>query len=147
MSGDISLLHMLRGVGLLGVTVIVQATFQVILTRVMAHMPPPRRTQHLGYYGVIYIVVAVGTLAIGLMADINVWAILYYSWGELGSYANSVYFSIACFTTIGASDLSLSAAHRVVGAQEAAVGMLMFGWTTALMIEVISSTRAAAQSA
>jgi hypothetical protein len=147
MTGDISLPHMLRGVGMLGLTVIVQAIFQIILTHVLEKMPPPRRSRHLGSYGVAYIVVAVVILTIGLMTEINLWAVLYHAWGELGSFANAVYFSLACFTTIGASELALSPAHRVVGAQEAAVGMLMFGWTTALMIEVISSTRAAADSA
>jgi hypothetical protein len=147
MGGDISLLHMLRGLGMLGVTVIVQAIFQIILTRALERMPSPRRTRHLGYYGVVYIVVAVVILAIGIMTEINLWAVLYYSWGELGSYANAVYFSLASFTTIGASDLSLSPIHRVVGAQESGVGMLIFGWTTALLIEVIQSTRAAAESA
>src|SRR5215475_10559313 len=143
MDTNISLLHILRGLGMIGATVIVQAIFQIILTRVLERMPSPRRTQHLGTYGTMYIVVAVVILAAGIVAEINVWAVLYYAWGELGSYANCVYFALASFTTIGASDLSLSPAHRLVGAQESAVGMLMFGWSTALMIEVISSTRAA----
>jgi len=69
------------------------------------------------------------------------WALLYWSWGHLGSFANAVYFSLACFTTIGASDLSLSPAHRIVGTTEAAAGMLIFGWTTALLFEVIQATR------
>ena len=69
------------------------------------------------------------------------WALLYWSWGELGSYANAVYFSLASFTTIGASGLTLSPGHRIVGATEAAVGMLIFGWTTALLFEVIQATR------
>jgi len=143
MDGTISSLHMLRGIGMLGTTVVVQAIVQIILTRVLEKMPPPRRTKHLGIYGTIYIVVAVLILALGLIAEISLWAVLYYSWGELGGYANCAYFSLASFTTIGASDLSLSPVHRLVGAQESAIGMLMFGWTTALMIEVISSTRAA----
>src|SRR5262245_41603905 len=106
-------------------------------------MPPPRRARHTSYYGTVYIVVAVFILSVGLMTEINMWAALYYTWGHVGSYANAVYFSTASFTTIGASDIvSLTPAHRVVGAQEAGVGMLMFGWTTALLMEVIQRTRA-----
>jgi len=44
MSGDISPLHMLRGLGLLGLTVVVQAIFQSILLRVLDKMPSPIRT-------------------------------------------------------------------------------------------------------
>ena len=137
--------HMLRGFGLLGLTVIVQAIFQFILLRVLEKMPPPHRMRQASIYGVVYIVVAVFILSIGLMTQVNMWAALYYTWGNVGSYMNAVYFSMASFTTIGPSDaVSLSPMHRVVGAQEAGVGMLMFGWTTALLMEVIQRTRAQA---
>jgi hypothetical protein len=132
---------------MLGVTVIVQAIFQIILSHVLDSLPSPRRTRHLSYYGVLYIVVAVVILSIGLLTQVNLWAVLYYTWGNVGSYVNAVYVSMASFTTIGASDVSLTPAHRVVGAQEAGVGMLMFGWTTALLIDVIQRTRLAADSA
>jgi hypothetical protein len=145
MSGDISPLHMLRGAGLLVLTVLVQAMFQHILGRVMERMPPPRRARH--PYNTVYVIVAVFILAVGLLTQINIWAALYYTWGHVGSYANAVYFSMASFTTIGASEVALTPAHRVVGAQEAGVGMLMFGWTTALLFEVIQRTRAPAESA
>jgi hypothetical protein len=145
MSGDVSPFNMLLGFGLLGLTVIVQAIFQFILLRVLERMPAPSRTRQASYYSVVYIVVAVSILTIGLMTEVNIWAALYYTWGNVGSYANAIYFSMASFTTIGASDVvSLSPAHRVVGAQEAGVGMLMFGWTTALLMEVIQRTRAQA---
>jgi hypothetical protein len=145
MNGELAPLHWLRGFGLLGLTVIVQAIFQFILLRALEKMPPPTRTRQASYYSVVYIVVAVFILSIGLMIQVNMWAALYYTWGDVGSYANAVYFSMASFTTTGASDaVFLSPDHRVVGAQEAGVGMLMFGWTTALLMEVIQRTRARA---
>ena len=84
---------------------------------------------------------AVTILALGLIVQVVLWALLYYSWGDLGSFTNCAYFSLASFTTVGASGLSLSAFHRIVGASESAVGMLMFGWSTALLFEVIQRTR------
>ena len=79
---------------------------------------------------------------LGLIGEVALWALLYYSWGDLGSFTNSAYFSLACFTTIGTSDLVvLPPLHRIVGTTEAAAGMLMFGWSTALLFEVIQSTR------
>jgi voltage-gated potassium channel Kch len=76
-----------------------------------------------------------------MVGEIIVWALLYYAWGELGGFANSIYFSLASFTTVGASELVLSPAHRLAGALEAGVGMLMVGWSTALLFEVIQTTR------
>ena len=61
----------------------------------------------------------------------------YWYWGELGGFVNSFYFSLASFTTVGASDLTLSSTHRMVGAIESALGMLMFGWSTALLVALI----------
>jgi hypothetical protein len=141
MDGVISPLHFLRGLGLVGATVIVQAIAQIALTRLLEKLPTPRRGRHLDHYGVAYVLVAVVVLMLGMVGEIGLWALLYYYWGELGGFANSVYFSLASFTTVGASDLTLSSAHRMVGALESAVGMLMFGWSTALLFEVIQSTR------
>ena len=38
---------------------------------------------------------------------------------------------------LGANDLALPPDHRMVGALEAAAGMLMFGWSTALLVGVV----------
>jgi len=141
MDGVISPLHFMRGLGMVGATVIVQAITQIALTRLLEKLPAPRRGRHLDHYGVAYVLVAVIILMMGMAGEITLWALLYYVWGELGGFTNSVYFSLASFTTVGATDLALSPAHRMVGATESAVGMLMFGWMTALLFEVIQSTR------
>ncbi|SKA31078.1 Ion channel [Enhydrobacter aerosaccus] len=83
------------------------------------------------------IVLAVLVLLIAHLVEVVVWAVRYFTWGELGDFANSVYFSLASFTTVGASELTLSPLHRFTGALEAAVGMMMFGWSTALLVNVI----------
>lgn len=137
----ISPLHFLRGLGMVGLTVVVQATAQMALTRFMQAAPPPKGRGHFTHWGVAYVVAAVLILMLGLIGEVALWALLYYSWGDLGSFTNSAYFSLACFTTIGTSDLVLSPLHRIVGNTEAAAGMLMFGWSTALLFEVIQSTR------
>jgi len=137
----ISPLHFMRGLGMVGATVIVQAITQIALTRLLEKLPAPRRGRHLDHYGVAYVLVAVIILMMGMAGEITLWALLYYVWGELGGFTNSVYFSLASFTTVGATDLALSPAHRMIGATESAVGMLMFGWMTALLFEVIQSTR------
>jgi hypothetical protein len=139
----ISPLHFLRGLGMIGLTVVVQAATQIALTRFLQAVPPPKSGGHISHWGIAYVVAAVLILVLGLAGEVAVWGLLYYSWGDLGSFTNAFYFSLACFTTMGASDLALSQMHRIVGTSEAAVGMLMFGWSTALLFEVIQSTRGA----
>jgi len=141
MDDAISPLHFLRGLGMIGATVIVQAVAQMALTRFMVAVPPPRGMGHLHPLGVIYVVAAVFILTLGVIAEVLLWAALYYSWGDLGSFTNAAYFSLASFTTIGAAELALSPQHRIVGATEAAVGMLMFGWSAALLFDIIQVVR------
>jgi hypothetical protein len=138
----ISPLHFMRGLGMIAATVIVQTITQIALSRFMEAVPPPRPSgRHLNHLGVAYIMAPVLILVIGMIGEVALWALLYYSWGDLGSFTNSVYFSLASFTTIGAFELSLSPAHRITGATEAATGMLMFGWSAALLFDVIQTMR------
>ena len=85
----------------------------------------------------ILTVTAIFTLMAGHLIQVRLWALRYYSWGEVGGLLNSVYFSLASFTTVGANELQLSPLHRITGAIEAATGMLMFGWSTALLVSFI----------
>lgn len=130
----------LRGVVMVIATGMIQVMAQLALSRLMDIIPTPRRTAHQNSYMLLHSVLAVLVLMAGHVLQVTLWAVLYYDWGELGSFAHSFYFSLACFTTLGASELDLSPPHRVAGAVEAAVGMLMFGWSTALLVRVVQRT-------
>ncbi|HEY6982594.1 ion channel [Reyranella sp.] len=143
----ISPLHFLRGLGMVGLTVVMQAATQIALTWFLQVVPPPKGSGQLNHWGVVYVVAAVVILVLGLIGEVTLWALLYYAWGDLGSFTNCIYFSLASFTTMGASDLALSPLHRIVGTTEAAVGMLMFGWSTALLFDVIQRMRGWHESA
>lgn len=99
------------------------------------------RGRHLASRRWAYTITAVIVLMVGHMLQVLVWAASYYAWGMLGSMRDCFYFSLASFTTVGANDLALQPAHRMVGVVEAGVGMLMFGWSTALLVDVIQRSR------
>ena len=86
MDGVISPLHFLRGLGMVGATVIVQALTQIALTRLLEKLPSPGGRRHLDHYGVAYVMVAVFVLMLGVAGEIGLWALLYYFWGELGGF-------------------------------------------------------------
>lgn len=88
-------------------------------------------------------VIAILVVMAGHLCEVSIWALRFYELGELGGIVNSFYFSLASFTTVGASELALSPAHRLAGAIEAAIGMLMFGWSTALLVKIIQRIDAA----
>ena len=136
-----SLMRVARGVVLVGGTGVVQVLAQFTLSRTMEVMPQPRLSTRPTFYMLAHSVIAVLVLMAGHMLQVTLWASLYYfEWGEFGSFGKAFYFSLASFTTVGAGELSLPPAQRMVGALEAAVGMLMFGWSTALLVHVVRST-------
>jgi hypothetical protein len=132
--------RILRGVAMVGATGMVQAMAQLALSWLMDVIPTPRATVHKTSYMLLHSVLAVLVLMAGHVLQVMMWALLYYDWGELGDFAHSFYFSLACFTTLGASELNLSPAHRIAGAIESAVGIMMFGWSTALLVRVVQRT-------
>jgi hypothetical protein len=119
-------------------TAAIQLLSQVALGRLADALPKGRNRYLAMSRRLMVTLTAIAILTIGHICQVTIWAVRYYEWGELGGFINSFYFSLASFTTVGASELTLTPAHRVVGAVEAAVGMLMFGWSTALLVEVIN---------
>ena len=134
-------MRVLRGVLMIGGTGIVQVLAQLTLSRMMEIMPHPRKSALPTFYMLAHSVLAVLVLMAGHMLQVTMWALLYhFDWGEFKSFGSALYFSLASFSTVGASELALSPGHRMVGALESAVGMLMFGWSTALLVRVVQKT-------
>jgi hypothetical protein len=117
-------------------TAVVQLAAQLILDRIVGLLPRSRG-EFAGFHKLACTITAVVVLMCGHLVQVTIWAVRYYEWGELHGFINSFYFSLASFTTMGASELELSGVHRLAGAIEAALGMLMFGWSTALVFYII----------
>ena len=121
-------------------TAMIQLAGQFLVTRLPDFFPERLTLSPLLSRKTIVTIVTVVVLLLAQLAEVALWAVRYWIWGELGSFTNSFYFSLASFTTVGANELMLTPPHRLVGAVEAATGMLMFGWSTALLVNVIQRT-------
>lgn len=69
--------------------------------------------------------------------EIGAWATLYVALGAVGSTEEAVYFSTVTFTTLGFGDIVLGQSWRLLSSLEAANGLLMFGWSTALIFAAV----------
>jgi hypothetical protein len=90
--------------------------------------------------------VLIGTVIVLLMlhtVEIIVWAYAYLLMlpaGELASFEEAVYFSFVTFTTLGYGDITLTEGWRILSGIEALNGIMLVGWTTAMLFAVVQRT-------
>ena len=66
-----------------------------------------------------------------------VWAATYVWLGALADLKTALYFSIVTFTTLGYGEIVLEEQWRLLASFEAITGIIMFGWTTAIVVWVM----------
>lgn len=72
--------------------------------------------------------------------EIVIWAITYKNLvpiNELASFEEAVYFSIVTFTSLGYGDITLSEGWRLLSGIEALNGIILVGWSTAMIFAVV----------
>jgi hypothetical protein len=79
----------------------------------------------------------VGLLLLLHLAEAIVWALFFLLIGGLPDLESAAYFSLASYTTVGYGDLVLPEPWRLLGPIEAAVGVLMLGWSTGILVTII----------
>jgi hypothetical protein len=85
-----------------------------------------------------FLITVLLVLFIGKLCQAALWAWLFLALGEFKDFVTALYYSLVNFTTLGYGDLVMSPERRILGALEAANGVLMFGLTTSALYSVIS---------
>jgi len=71
------------------------------------------------------------------VAEVLVWAVTYLILNALDGFERALYFSMVTYTTLGYGDISLCEKWRLLSSFEAVNGIIMFGWTTAIVMTVV----------
>ncbi len=71
------------------------------------------------------------------LAEVLMWAGTYLVLGAIEGLEQAVYFSMVTFTTLGYGDILLDEHWRLLASFEAANGIIMFGWTTAIVLAAV----------
>lgn len=131
------MLHqIIMGAGLVGATVIIQAGFMLVGLRALeALRTKERRFAH--HHATLIIVIFVLFMFLAMIIDVWLWAAVYMIIGAIDTLEEALYFSTTTFTTIGYGDVVLGREWRLLASFEGANGLIMFGWTTALVIAAI----------
>lgn len=74
------------------------------------------------------------------LVEVGMWAAAYPVLGALEGLEPSLYYSMVTFTTLGYGDIVLPDHWRLLASFEAANGIIMFGWTTAIVMAVAQKT-------
>ena len=93
----------------------------------------------------LLIVVMVATVSVLMAAhaiEIIVWSLAYGLVDAAPANANSVYFAFVNYTTLGYGDVLPVERWQLLGPITAMSGILLFGWSTAVIFEVLRKTMA-----
>ena len=69
--------------------------------------------------------------------EVLVWSLAYVIVGAAPAGADPVYFAFVNYTTLGYGDVTPVERWRLLGPMTAMNGVLMFGWSTAVIFEVV----------
>jgi voltage-gated potassium channel Kch len=87
-----------------------------------------------------WIVIIILTMFVVAVLETLVWASAYLALGAIEGLEKALYFSMVTFTTLGYGEIVLEERWRLLASFEAANGIIMFGWTTAIVIAAVQKT-------
>jgi hypothetical protein len=126
------------GAVLLVLTTIVHATCMAIAIRTTRMM----HAERWGFHWLLTTVILTAGLVLMMFTasilEAGMYAVTYVQLGAIRPFESAMYFSIVTFTTLGYGDVLVAEEWRILAATEAANGIIMFGWTTALIVNYVN---------
>jgi len=130
------LLHLAYAVALIFATTFIHAGCTVaVLGWIRSFTRPHRALRGTLTRGTV-LAALVLLMSLAAFLESALWAGFYRMVGALPTLGDAFYFSLVTFTTLGYGDLTLDEEWRLLAAFEAANGIIMFGWTTAIIVAV-----------
>ena len=71
------------------------------------------------------------------LLEVLLWAATYRLLNALQGFEQAFYFSMVTFTTLGYGEIVLDKQWRLLSSSEAANGIIMFGWSTAIILAAV----------
>jgi hypothetical protein len=85
-------------------------------------------------------IAAVTVLMIAHLAEVLVWSLIYLVFDVALEGTDIVYFAFVNYTTLGYGDVTPVERWHLLGPMTAMNGVLLFGWSTAVLFEVLRMT-------
>ena len=127
---------MLIGSLMMAITTAIHASFMTAMMRLLEKRT--RNQKDRAALTRLYVVVeSILMIFVATLLEASAWAAAYLTLGAISGLEPALYFSVVTFTTVGYGDVVLTQEWRLLASFEAVNGIIMFGWSTALVIAVV----------
>jgi hypothetical protein len=132
-------LQLLVGFGVSVINIMIHALITLVTIGIarragLQHTSSPR------WHLLIVMVVTALVLMMAHTTEIVVWSLAYALVGAAPDGSDLLDFAFVNYTTLGYGDVTPLKAWRLIGPVTAMNGILMFGWSTAVLFEVLRKT-------
>ena len=128
--------NILVGILLIVITILIHSVATKYIIHIIKRKRNPKNT-HIGQSNEFWVAVMVLIMFLASLSEASVWAFVYHWLGALPDFRSSLYFSIVTFTTLGYGDITLNESWRLLASFEATLGIIVFGWSTAIVMAVV----------
>jgi hypothetical protein len=125
------------------------AIHALLMTAVVwvAHSVAEKETPRQSWRLIMVMIATVSVLMVAHVCEVAVWGLAYAIVGAAPAGADRLYFAFVNYTTLGYGDVIPVARWRLLGPMTAMNGVLLFGWSTAVIFEVLRRTARSAAAA
>ncbi|CAN5712337.1 potassium channel family protein [soil metagenome] len=134
-------LHFLVGAAACICNIAIHALTMTIVVRV-AQRVSARTAPQPALFLIATMTATVSVLMVAHLLEVVVWAQTYAIVGAAPAGADVLYFAFVNYTTLGYGDVIPVKQWRLLGPTTAMCGVLMFGWSTAVIFEVLRKAMA-----
>jgi hypothetical protein len=137
--------EILVGAGTSVCNIAIHAVIMAAVVRV-AQITSSKKARHPWLLLIIVMVATVSVLMSAHSVEVLVWSLCYAIVGAAPAGVDLVYFAFVNYTTLGYGDVIPVEPWRLLGPMTAMNGVLLFGWSTAVIFEVLRRTMARTSS-
>lgn len=118
------------------------AIHAIVMTVVLwaARTAGERATSYQSLRRIAVMTATVSVLMAAHIAEVMVWSFAYAIFGVAPSGTDLIYFAFVNYTTLGYGDVTPLQNWRLLGPMTAMNGVLLFGWSTAVIYAVLLKT-------